>query len=84
MKWNPVTTWKRRALLFLADNPVQVSMLVTDRHKQINKFLNQKCEHWFDVWYVSYYYTYFIIIGVKKKLVKLSQYKDCVVLLVLG
>ena len=45
-----------RALLFLTDNSVQVGILVTDRHKQINKFLNKKypeIEHHYDVWHVS-------------------------------
>ena len=40
-----------RALMFLASG-----MLVTDRHKQINKFLNKKypeIEHRYDVWHVS-------------------------------
>jgi len=80
-----------RALLFLADNSVEVSMLVTDRHKQINKFLSKKypeIEHRYDVWHVSKGKLFdqeitirisndFTIIGVKKKLAKLSQYKDC-------
>ena len=46
----------RRALVFLAANSMEVSMLITDRHKQINKFLNTKypeIEHRYDVWHVS-------------------------------
>ena len=80
-----------RALLFLADNSVEVSMLVTDRHKQINKFLSKKypeIEHRYKMFgtYPRVSYSIrrlpirisndFIIIGVKK-LSKLSQYKDC-------
>ena len=50
-----------RALMFLAANSMEVGMLVTDRHKQINKFLNKKflnkkypeIEHRYDVWHVS-------------------------------
>ena len=76
-----------RALLFLADNSVQVGMLVTDRHKQINKFLNKKypqIEHHYDVWHASKgkfineeITNILVIILLKKKLTKLSQYKDC-------
>ena len=46
----------RRALVFLAANSIEVSMLITDLHKQINKFLNTKypeIEHRYDVWHVS-------------------------------
>ena len=42
--------------MFLAANSMEVGMLVTDRHKQINKFLNKKypeIEHRYDVWHVS-------------------------------
>ena len=45
-----------KALIFSAANSMEVCMLVTDRHKQINKFLNKKypeIEHWYDVWHVS-------------------------------
>ena len=45
-----------RALMFLAANSIEVDMLVTDRHKQINKLLNKKfpkIEHRYDVWHVS-------------------------------
>ena len=45
-----------RALVFLTANSIQVSMLITDRHKQINKFINNKypeIEHRYDAWHVS-------------------------------
>ena len=45
-----------RALQFLHDNALTVGMLITDRHKQINKFMNQdysEVEHRYDVWHVA-------------------------------
>ena len=45
-----------RALTFLATNYLKVNTLVTDRHKQINKYLNKKhpeIDHRYDVWHVS-------------------------------
>ena len=45
-----------RALTFLAANSLQVSTLITDRHKEINKFLYKKhpdINHQYDVWHVS-------------------------------
>jgi len=45
-----------RALQFLHDNALTVGMLITDRHKQINKFMNQdysEVEHQCDIWYVA-------------------------------
>jgi len=55
------------ALKFLADNSLQVSTLVTDRHKQISKNVTEVqlgIEHRYDVWYISksmftYIYLYF-------------------------
>ena len=79
-----------RALVFLAANSMQVSVLITDRHTQINKYINNKhpeIEHRYDVWHVSkgkllavnlhIKHTECTFIGLKKKLAKLSQYKDC-------
>ena len=45
-----------RALQFLHDNALTIGMLVTDRHKQINKFMSQNysdVEHRYDVWHVA-------------------------------
>ena len=48
---------------FLKDNKLTVDVLVTDRHKQINKWLCEKhpdIKHYFDTWHVakgSYIYT---------------------------
>ena len=45
-----------RALTFLAANSLEVSTLITDRHKQINKYIAKKhpdIEHQYDVWHVS-------------------------------
>ena len=45
-----------RALEFLADNSLQVGTLVTDRHKQITKYMRQShpnVDHRYDVWHVS-------------------------------
>ena len=44
-----------RALTFLAANSLQVSTLIMDRHKEINKFLNKKhpdINHQYDIWHV--------------------------------
>ena len=45
-----------RALTFRAANSLQVSTLITNKHKEIIKFLNKKhpdTNHHYDVWYVS-------------------------------
>jgi len=37
-------------------NALQVSILITDAHKQINKFLSKQypeIEHCFDIWHIS-------------------------------
>ena len=44
------------ALKFFAATLLQVGTLVTDRYKQIDKFINKKyldIDHCYDVWYVS-------------------------------
>ena len=44
------------ALKFLADNSIQASTLVTDRHKQIAKYMAEikpDIEHRYDVWHIS-------------------------------
>ena len=45
-----------RALQYLHDNSLTIGMLITDRHKQINKFMSQSypdIEHQYDVWHVA-------------------------------
>ena len=45
-----------RDLDFLNTNALQVSTLITNRHKQINKFLSKQypeIEHRYDVWHIS-------------------------------
>jgi len=83
-----------RALQFLENHHLAVATLITDRHKQVSKFLCKKyphIEHHYDVWHISK--GMFIIHacsrltthlhapmhyeGLKKKLAKLSKYKDC-------
>ena len=44
-----------KALKFLDDNSVQVKTLVTDRHKQIAKYMREQMpsiDHRYDVWHV--------------------------------
>ena len=79
-----------QALQFLHDNALTIGILVTDRHKQINKFMSlnySDVEHCYDVWYVakgnSHITVCSIIIsklgeqGLKKKLQKAAKYKYC-------
>ena len=45
-----------RALEFLGANSIEVGTLITDRHKQINKFVSKqypKIEHRYDAWHIS-------------------------------
>ena len=45
-----------RALQFFADKQVQIGTVVTDRHKQISKYLREvhpDIEHRYDVWHIS-------------------------------
>ena len=45
-----------KALKFLDDNSVQVKTIVTDRHKQIAKYMREQkpsIDHCYDVWHVS-------------------------------
>ena len=57
------------ALMFLENSSVKVGTLVTDRHKQISKYMREKhphIEHQYDVWHVSkgtlIYTTYYSVI----------------------
>ena len=45
-----------KALKFLADNSVQLETLITDRHKQIARYMREQkppIDHRYDVWHVS-------------------------------
>ena len=45
-----------KALKFLADNSVQVKTFITDRHKQIARYMREQkpsIHHRYDVWHVS-------------------------------
>ena len=45
-----------RGLHFLEENNVQIGTVITDRHKQINKYLSEvypDIEHRYDVWHIS-------------------------------
>ena len=45
----------KRVLGFLKEMEVHVSVLVTDRHKQINKWLrdnHSEIKHYYDVWHI--------------------------------
>ena len=64
MKSKEVTIWRKKGCMdFLKDNKLTIDVLVTDRHKQINKWLREKhpdIKHYFDTWHVakgSYIYT---------------------------
>ena len=83
----------KRALKFLADNQLEVDTLITDRHKQINKYLRERhsdITHRYDVWHIfksmhnlAYIYicTFHKIMmsltGVKKKLASLATASEC-------
>ena len=45
-----------KALNFLAESSVQIETLITDRHKQIAKYMREhkpSIDHHYDVWHVS-------------------------------
>lgn len=45
-----------RVLKFLEQEKLQVDVLVTDRHRQINKWLREQhpgIKHYFDVWHLA-------------------------------
>ena len=45
-----------RALKFLKENGIRVGVLVTDRHKQIGKWLREthgEVKYYFDVWHIA-------------------------------
>ena len=46
----------QRVLQYLHENGMAVEILVTDRHRQINKWLREtypEIKHFFDVWHVA-------------------------------
>lgn len=46
----------QRVLNFIEDHHLDVQVLVTDRHKQINKWLRENhpnITHYFDVWHIA-------------------------------
>ena len=45
-----------RCMKFLKERNLEVDVLVTDRHKQINKWLKEahpKIKHYYDIWHVA-------------------------------
>ena len=79
-----------RALQFLLDHQLTVATLITDRHKQIPKFISTKhpdIVHHYNVWHVSKGALVTVQLhdgnshaqnrGLKKKMLKLSKYRDC-------
>ena len=45
-----------RGLNFLTESQVQIGTVITDRHKQINKYLKEDypdIEHRYDVWHIA-------------------------------
>ncbi|XP_010781443.1 uncharacterized protein [Notothenia coriiceps] len=63
----------KRCLDHLESNDLAVEYIVTDRHPQIQKFLRERnLEQFYDVWHFEK--------GLSKKLLKVSQNKDCKVL----
>ena len=81
-----------RCLSFLKEHDLDVEVLVTDRHKQINKWLREKhsdVKHYYDIWHVakgipiakwsSYDHPYLVCLytGFRKKLEKLGKQKGC-------
>ena len=45
-----------RCINFLKDSKLEMDVLVTDRHKQINKWLQEthpKIKHYYDIWHAA-------------------------------
>ncbi|XP_070561301.1 uncharacterized protein [Ptychodera flava] len=62
----------KRSLEFLKSHDVDVGEIITDRHRQIGKFLREElpeAQHRYDVWHVAK--------GLKKKVIALSKERDC-------
>ncbi|KAK9958119.1 hypothetical protein ABG768_012293 [Culter alburnus] len=60
----------KRSLDLLRAHSVTFDSIVTDRHPQVQKFLREaNITHYYDVWHIEK--------GLSKKLLKISQSKDC-------
>ncbi|XP_067217565.1 uncharacterized protein [Chanodichthys erythropterus] len=60
----------KRSLDLLRAHGVTFDSIVTDRHPQVQKFLQEaNITHYYDVWHIEK--------GLSKKLLKISQSKDC-------
>ncbi|XP_062582679.1 uncharacterized protein LOC134252712 [Saccostrea cucullata] len=62
----------QRGLARIADEDLQISHLVTDRHSQIKKYMREthpEIIHWFDCWHIAK--------GIYKKLEAVSKKKNC-------
>ena len=75
-----------KALKFLANKSVQTEILITDRHKQIAKYVREhkpSVDHRYDVWHVSrvimHNYSWYTHTGIKKKLSCVSTGTDCAI-----
>ena len=77
-----------RCMNFLKERKLEVDVLVTDRHKQINKWLQEaypKIKHYYDIWHVAKgsYIAILMIVhsimytGFRKKVDKLGKQKNC-------
>lgn len=45
-----------RVIDFLTEKGLEISVLVTDRHKQINKWIREtypQIKHYYDIWHVA-------------------------------
>ena len=80
---------RQRVLHVLQQQGLSIQVLVTDRHKQINKWLRERCPtiiHYDDVWHVAKgknhvqcagIFLYFSLVGLRKKLEAAAKQKDC-------
>ena len=62
----------KRSVAFLTSHNLQTSVMVTDRHLSIQKWIRENMpdsRHFYDVWHVAK--------GLSKKLEKLAQQQDC-------
>ena len=83
----------QRVLHFLQQQCLSIQALVTDRHKQINKWLRERCPtiiHYYDVFGMllrvrtmfnvqeyCVFILYFSLVGFRKKLEAAAKQKDC-------
>ncbi|XP_061195757.1 uncharacterized protein LOC133203984 [Saccostrea echinata] len=62
----------KRSIRFLKDEGLQLDTLITDRHRQNNKWIKENLDgtnHFYDIWHVAK--------GTGKKLEALAKVKDC-------